>query len=58
MNRKLISILLALLMVFPMAFAAAEDTSVTVTDMTGKEITLTEPSTRILALRHDEPVPL
>lgn len=50
MNRKLISILLALLMVFPMAFAAAENTSVTVTDMTGKEITLTEPATRIVAL--------
>ena len=30
--------------------APAEDTSVTVTDMTGREITLEEPATRIVAL--------
>ena len=48
--KKLFALILALLMVFPMAFAAAEDTSVTVTDMTGREITLAEPATRIVAL--------
>ena len=31
--------------------APAEDTSVTVTDMTGREITLEEPATRIVALK-------
>ena len=30
--------------------APAEDTSVTVTDMTGREVTLEEPATRIVAL--------
>lgn len=50
MTRKIVSILLALLMAFSMTFAMAEDTSVTVTDMTGREITLTEPATRIVAL--------
>ena len=32
------------------AFSAAEDTSFTVTDMTGREITLDEPATRVVAL--------
>lgn len=50
MTRKLLSILLALAMAFSMAFAVAETTSITVTDMTGREITLTEPATRIVAL--------
>lgn len=50
MTRKILSLLLALMMVFSMTFAMAEDTSITVTDMTGREITLTEPATRIVAL--------
>lgn len=50
MTRKLLSILLALAMAFSMAFAVAETTSITVTDMTGREITLAEPATRIVAL--------
>lgn len=50
MTRKLLSLFLALLIACSMAFAIAEDASVTVTDMTGREITLTEPATRIVAL--------
>lgn len=51
MNRKLVSLLLAMLMLFSMtAFALAEETAVTVTDMMGREITLAEPATRIVAL--------
>lgn len=50
MTRKLLSILLALAIAFSMAFAVAETTSITVTDMTGREITLAEPATRIVAL--------
>lgn len=50
MTRKLVSLLLALLMVLSMTFAMAEGTTITVTDMTGREITLTEPATRIVAL--------
>lgn len=49
MNRKLVSLLLALLILL-CASALAESTSITVTDMTGREITLTEPATRIVAL--------
>jgi len=49
MNRKLVSLFLALLLAFSMT-AFAEDTSVTVTDMMGRDITLSEPATRIVAL--------
>lgn len=49
MNRKLVSLFLALLLaVCPIAFA--EDASITVTDMMGRDITLSEPATRIVAL--------
>lgn len=51
MTRKLTSLFLAMLMVVSMsAFALAEETAVTVTDMMGREVTLTEPATRIVAL--------
>jgi len=51
MSRKLVSLLLAVLMMFGMTAAAmAEDTAITVTDMHGREITLSEPATRIVAL--------
>ena len=51
MSRKLVSLFLALLMVLSMAtFAVAEDTAITVTDMHGREIVITEPVTRIVAL--------
>ncbi len=51
MNRKIVSLLLALLMALStLTFAAAEESTITVTDMTGREITLSEPATRIVAL--------
>ena len=50
MTRKLISMFLAALMLIGMTSALAEDTAITVTDMMGNEITLTEPATRIVAL--------
>ena len=51
MSKKLVSLLLVMLLTLSMAsFALAEDTSVTVTDMHGREITLAEPAERIVAL--------
>lgn len=51
MNRKIVSLLLALLMALStLTFAAAEESTITVTDMTGREITLSEPANRIVAL--------
>ncbi|MGN1368163.1 MAG: ABC transporter substrate-binding protein [Aristaeellaceae bacterium] len=50
MSKKLVSLFLALLMVFSMSAVMAEDTSVTITDMYGREITLSAPATRIVAL--------
>ena len=54
MSRKLVSLFLALLMVLSAATVLAEDAGdvgITVTDMHGREITLTEPATRIVALQ-------
>ena len=48
MSKKIVSLFLALLMVFSMTAAMAE--SITVTDMFGREVTLTGPVTRIVAL--------
>lgn len=50
MSKKLVSLFLALLMVFSMSAVMAEDASVTITDMYGREITLSAPATRIVAL--------
>jgi len=51
MSKKLVSLFLVLLMVFSMTAAAmAEDTTITVTDMHGREIVLSEAVTRIVAL--------
>ncbi|MBQ3080774.1 MAG: ABC transporter substrate-binding protein [Clostridia bacterium] len=51
MSKKLVSLFLAMLMIIGMAsFAMAEDTSVTITDMHGRVVTLTEPAKRIVAL--------
>ena len=47
--KKLLLILAAVLL-FALGTAGAESTPVTVTDMMGREITLTEPATRIVAL--------
>lgn len=49
MSKKLVSLFLVLLMLFSMT-AVAENTPVTVTDMYSREVTLTEPVTRIVAL--------
>ena len=50
MSKKLAALFLAVLMTFSMTSAFAENASVTVTDMYGREITLSEPATRIVAL--------
>ena len=50
MSKRTVSILLAVLMVFSMAASLAEGTAVTVTDMRGREITLTEPVTRVVVM--------
>lgn len=50
MSRRLISMLLAALLMLCMACAAAESASVTVKDMYGREVTLAEPTDRIVAL--------
>lgn len=50
MSKKLIALLLALALAVSTFAALAEDATVTVTDMYGREITLTEPATRIVAL--------
>ncbi len=50
MSKKLVSLFLALLMVFSASAVLAESTAVTVVDMHGREITLPEPATRIVAL--------
>lgn len=50
MPKKLVALLLAMLMLLSMATVLAEDTSITVTDMYNREITLAEPATRIVAL--------
>ena len=51
MSKKLVSLFLAALMVFGMTAALAESTGITVTDMHGREITLSEPATRIVAVQ-------
>ncbi|MBQ8537048.1 MAG: ABC transporter substrate-binding protein [Clostridia bacterium] len=48
MSKKIVSLFLALLMVCSLSVALGE--GVTVTDMYGREVTLTEPATRIVAL--------
>lgn len=50
MSKKLFALTLALLMVFSIPAALAEDTSITVIDMLQREITLAEPATRVVAL--------
>lgn len=50
MSKKLVSLLLAALMLIVCLPVPAEDAVITVTDMHGREITLTEPATRVVAL--------
>lgn len=51
MSKKLVALFLAALMLISCLPALAEDTAITVTDMHGREITLTEPATRIVAMQ-------
>lgn len=51
MSKKFVSLFLAMLMLFGMTTAAqAEDAAITIIDMHGREIVLTEPVTRIVAM--------
>lgn len=50
MSRKLMLLLLAALLALCLTCAAAESTPVSITDMYGREITLQEPVTRVVAL--------
>ena len=51
MSRKSVSLFLAVLMLFSCLSALADDAAVTVTDMYGREITLTGPATRVVAMQ-------
>ena len=51
MSKKLVSLFLALLMVFGVASVLAEGTGITVKDMFDREITLAEPATRIVVMQ-------
>ena len=51
MSKKLVSLFLAMLMIFSIASVTAEDGAITVTDMYDREITLAEPATRIVAMQ-------
>ena len=51
MSKKLVSLFLAVLMVFSIASSLAEASAVTVTDMHDREITLAEPATRIVVMQ-------
>lgn len=50
MSKKLVSLILAALMLLSVLPAQAQSAAVTVTDMMGREITLSEPAARIVAL--------
>ncbi len=50
MSKKLVSLFLALLMIFSVATVMAESNAITVTDMFGREVTIEGPVTRIIAL--------
>lgn len=50
MTRRLVSLLLTMLAILTASYAVAQDAAVTVTDMYGREITLSEPATRVVAL--------
>ncbi|MBQ4088382.1 MAG: ABC transporter substrate-binding protein [Clostridia bacterium] len=50
MSRKIFSLILAIVTVFTMMTAAYAENTVTITDMTGREITFSEPVTRMVVL--------
>ena len=51
MSKKLVSLFLAVLMVFGMTASLAEGSPITVTDMYGREVTLDKPATRIVVMQ-------
>ena len=51
MSKKLVSLFLVLLMVFSTAASLAEGSEIVVTDMFGREVTLSEPATRIVVMQ-------
>ena len=50
MSKKLVSLFLVMLMLFSMAPVLAESSTITVTDMFGREVTIEGPVTRIIAM--------
>jgi len=50
MSKKIVSLFLAVLMLFGIAAVSAEEAAVTVTDMFGRDVTLTAPVTRVIAM--------
>ena len=51
MSKKLVPLFLVLLMVFSTAASLAEGSEIVVTDMFGREVTLSEPATRIVVMQ-------
>ncbi len=51
MSKKLVSLFLVLLMAFSAAASLAEGSEIVVTDMLGREVTLSEPATRIVVMQ-------
>lgn len=51
MSKKLVSLFLAVLMVFSMTVSLADSAAINVTDMLGREITMAEPATRIVVMQ-------
>lgn len=54
MSKKMGSLFLTVLMVFSMAASLAEGAGISVTDMHGREVTLTEPATRIVVMQSSD----
>ena len=50
MSKKTVTLFLAVLLTFVLTLALAQDAAVAVTDMYGREITLAQPATRVVAL--------
>ncbi len=51
MSRKTVSLFLVLLMAFSLTVSLADGSGITVTDMFGREVTLSEPATRIVVMQ-------
>ena len=51
MSKKMVSLFFVLLMVFSATVSLAEGSEIVVTDMFGREVTLSEPATRIVVMQ-------